>query len=82
MSTICNFGRIGPELIEFTVDDSPLKQGRFTPGTHIPIVKASHLEAARPDVVVVFAYEYFDDIKKKTRGSYRYFLPIPPREIQ
>ena len=82
VSTICNFGRIGPELIEFTVDDSPLKQNRFTPGTHIPIVKASHLETARPDVLVVFAYEYFDDIKKKTRGSYRYFLPIPPRELQ
>lgn len=82
VSTICNFGRIGPELIEFTVDDSPLKQNRFTPGTHIPIVKATHLETAQPDVLVVFAYEYFDDIKKKTRGSYRYFLPIPPREIQ
>ncbi len=82
VSTICNFGRIGPELIEFTVDDSPLKQNRFTPGTHIPIVKATHLDTARPDVLVVFAYEYFDDIKKKTRGSYRYFLPIPPREIQ
>ncbi len=82
VSTICNFGHIGPELIEFTVDDSPLKQGRFTPGTHIPIVKASHLETRRPDVLVVFAYEYFADIKVKTGGSYRYFLPIPPREIQ
>src|SRR5690606_15620782 len=37
VSTICNYGGIGPELIPFTVDDSPLKQNKFTPGTHIPI---------------------------------------------
>jgi SAM-dependent methyltransferase len=81
VSTICNYGQIGPSLIEFTVDDSPLKQNRFTPGTHIPIVARSHLEKHRPDVLVVFAYEYFDDIRKKTGGAYRYLLPIPPREV-
>jgi len=32
VSTICNYGNIGPSLIEFTVDDSPLKQNKFTPG--------------------------------------------------
>lgn len=82
VSTICNYGRIGPSTIEFTVDDSPLKQNKFTPGTHIPIVPKEHLDRNRPDVLVVFAYEYFDDIKKKTGGSYRYLLPIPPREVQ
>jgi methylation protein EvaC len=82
VSTICNYGRIGPSLIEFTVDDSALKQNKFTPGTHIPIVTREHLENNRPDVLVVFAYEYFDDIRKKTAGSYRYLQPIPPREIK
>jgi SAM-dependent methyltransferase len=81
VSTICNYGNIGPSLIEFTVDDSPLKQNKFTPGTHIPIVTKAHLESNRPDLLVVFAYEYFDDIKKKTGGAYRYLLPIPPREL-
>lgn len=81
VSTICNYGKIGPELIEFTVDDSPLKQNKFTPGTHIPIVTKAHLDSNRPDLLVVFAYEYFDDIRKKTGGSYRYLLPIPPREL-
>jgi len=82
VSTICNYGRIGPSLIEYTVDDSPLKQNKFTPGTHIPIVPRAHMEANRPDILVVFAYEYFDDIRKKTEGSYRYLIPIPPREIE
>ena len=84
VATICNYGKIGPELIEFIVDDSPLKQNRFSPGTHIPIVPKSHLDGLekKPDVLVVFAYEYFDDIKKKTEGAYRYLIPIPPREVQ
>jgi methylation protein EvaC len=81
VSTICNYGNIGPSLIEFTVDDSPLKQNKFTPGTHIPIVTKPHLDRHRPDILVVFAYEYLDDIRKKTSNSYRYLLPIPPREV-
>ena len=82
LSTICNYGQIGPSLIEFTVDDSPLKQNRFTPGTHIPIATREYLEKTRPDLLVVFAYEYLDDIRKKTAGAFRYLLPIPPREVQ
>jgi len=82
VSTICNFGKIGPDLIEYTVDDSPLKQSKFTPGTHIPIVTRETLLGHRPDIIVVFAYEYLDDIRKKTPGSHRYFIPIPPREVE
>jgi methylation protein EvaC len=82
VATICNYGQIGPSEIPFTVDDSPLKQNKFTPGTHIPIVPKSHLDEHKPDVLVVFAYEYFDDIKKKTGGAYRYLKPIPPTELK
>jgi methylation protein EvaC len=81
VATICNYGRIGPGEIPFTVDDSPLKQNKFTPGTHIPIVPKSYLDEHQPDVLVVFAYEYIDDIKKKTGGAYRYLKPIPPTEL-
>lgn len=81
VSTICNYGGIGPELVECTVDDSPLKQNKYTPGTHIPIVPREYLESHHPDILVVFAYEYFEDIKKKTGGAYRYLIPIPPREV-
>lgn len=87
VATICNYGHIGPELIEFIVDDSPLKQNKYSPGTHIPIMPKAHLEslAKKPDLLVVFAYEYFDDIKKKTQGlkegNFRYLIAIPPREV-
>lgn len=81
VATICNYGKIGPSEIPFTVDDSPLKQNKFTPGTHIPIVPKSHLDEHKPDVLVVFAYEYIEDIKKKTDGAYRYLKPIPPTDL-
>lgn len=82
VATICNYGRIGPSEIPFTVDDSPLKQNKFTPGTHIPIVPKAYLDEHKPDVLVVFAYEYFDDIQRKTGGAYRYLKPIPPVELK
>jgi len=44
-------------------------------------VSKVHLDSHRPDILVVFAYEYFDDIWTKTNGSYRYLLPIPPKEV-
>ena len=82
VATITNFGNIGPDLLEFLVDDSPLKQHRFSPGMHIPIVPKSILDNSAIDVLLVFAWEYFDDIRAKTHGTYRYFFPIPPREIR
>jgi len=81
LATICNYGKIGPELIDYVVDDSPLKQGRFTPGTHIPIVGVDHLHRHQPDYLVVFAYEYLDDIKKKIIGNFQYWMPVPPLEV-
>lgn len=81
VSTLCNFGGIGPELISFIVDETPLKQNRFSPGTHIPIVPMSHLQARAVDVFVVFVHEYFDVVKSKLSGPHRYLFPIPAREV-
>jgi nucleoside-diphosphate-sugar epimerase/SAM-dependent methyltransferase len=81
VATITNFANIGPDLIEFLVDDSPLKHHRLSPGKHIPIVPKSTLDRAATDALVVFAWEYFADIQKKTEGKYRYFFPIPAKEI-
>lgn len=79
-STITNFGDIGPNLIAYIVEDSPLKQNRYSPGKHIPIVPYS-LDV-EPDVWVVFAFEYFKEIKKKIgQTGARFLFPIPPREV-
>ena len=82
VSTICNYGKIDSSSIQFLIDDSPLKQNRYSPGTHIPIFPKEHLEKNKVDVLVVFAYEYFEDIKKKTQhGRYKYMTAIPPQDI-
>lgn len=81
VATLTNFGDIGPDLLDFIVDDSPLKQGRFSPGKHIPIVPNSHLMENPVDVLVVFAHEYFDDIRKKLVAPYKFLFPIPVREV-
>ncbi len=82
VSTICNFGNIGSDLIEFLIDDSPLKQNRTSPGTHIPIFSKEHLDKNEVDLLIVFAYEYLEDIRTKTsEKNYRYLIPIPPKEV-
>ncbi len=81
VATLTNFGGIGTDLIDFIVDETPIKQNRFSPGMHIPIVPLAHLVENRPDVIVVFVHEYFEVVKKKLFGSYRYVFPIPPKEV-
>ncbi len=82
VATLTNFGDIGPDLIDFIVDDSPLKQGRFSPGKHIPIVSNEYLKEHAVDVLLFFAYESFNDIKKKLDQTYINLFPIPVREIK
>ena len=81
VSTICNYAKIGPDLIHFIVDDSPLKQGKHSPGTHIPIVPRSHLDSHHVDMLIVFAYEYIDAIRASTHNRYEYYSPIPLRHM-
>ena len=79
-STITNFSGLSAADISQVVDDSPLKQSRFSPGMHIPIV--SYHPEEKPDVYIVFAFEYIASIKEKVgvmRGGY--FKPVPFIEI-
>ena len=76
LSTITNFAGIGPELLPFVIDDTPLKQGRHTPGKHIPIIPYTN----SPEVqnYLVFAYEYIDSIRAKlSRKDVTYYRPVP-----
>ena len=64
--------------ISFVIDDSPLKQNRYTPGMHIPIKKFDEIKKFKPDIIIVFAHEYFSDIKQKTKFiKCKYYKPIP-----
>ena len=79
-STITNFAKIGKDLIPKVIDDSPLKQGRCSPGMHIPIESFNSIPPA--SVLVVFAYEYIISIKEKIGSEkVKYFKPIPFSQI-
>lgn len=61
-STLLNFAGIKKDLISVTFDAAPSKQGKFLPGSHIPIEEPSRITAVNPDVVVVFAWNIAEEI--------------------
>ena len=62
-NTLLNYcGIKGNELIRFVADASPHKQGRFLPGSHIPVVAPEHIELEKPDVIVIFPWNLRDEI--------------------
>ncbi len=82
VSTITNVAKINSNLIEYIIDDSPLKQNRFSPGMHIKILPRKNNISQLTDTVVVFAYEYFNDIKKFFgKNKVQFYKPIPFRKL-
>jgi SAM-dependent methyltransferase len=69
-NTLLNYCGIGPELIGFTVDRSPHKQGRYLPGVQIPIFAPERIFAAKPDYVVILPWNIQDEIIEQM-GSIR-----------
>jgi SAM-dependent methyltransferase len=75
-----HFG-IEPDMLDYIVDDSPLKQGHYTPGMHIPVVPAAHLHANRPDYLLILAWNFADPIMAKQawfrEAGGRFIIPLP-----
>jgi len=63
-TTALNFYGIGSEYISYTVEDSPLKDGKYIPGVNIPIKNKQYFLNNLPNIVVVFAWNFFDYIVK------------------
>jgi hypothetical protein len=60
-----NYCGIGPELIEFTCDLSPHKQGRLLPGSHLEIRSPDAIREERPDIVVILPWNLRDEIAEQ-----------------
>ncbi len=84
-NTFLNYCGIGTDFIDYTVDDTPFKQGRFLPGTHIPIYAVSKLKETKPDYVLILPWNVRDEIIEKI--SYirdwdaKMVIPIPRVEV-
>jgi SAM-dependent methyltransferase len=79
-----HFG-LGPDTIEFIVDDSPLKQGLFSPGLHVPVLPASELYQRSPNYVVIlawnFAYPIIKNHSKFLASGGHFIVPLPEMAI-
>lgn len=84
-STMLNYCGIGPELLPFTVDRSPHKQGHYLPGVNIPIKTPEALIAARPDYVLILPWNLRDEIAEQLTDARewgaRFVVAIPQVEI-
>jgi len=61
-NTLLNFAGVRPDLLAFVVDRNPAKQGKFLPGSRIPVVGEGKLEQARPDFVVILPWNLKDEV--------------------
>jgi len=80
-STLLNYCGLGREVVEFVVDRSPYKQGRLTPGQHLPIVATEELQARQPDYTLLLTWNFAEEIlaqqaEYRAAGG-RFILPIP-----
>jgi hypothetical protein len=61
-NTLLNYCGIRTDLVEYTVDRNPYKQGKFLPGTHIPIHAVEHVAATRPDYLLILPWNLREEI--------------------
>jgi len=80
-TTILNYCGIGPDLIGFVSDTTPIKQGKFTPGTHIPVRPYEEFAARYPDYALLFAWnhagEVMDNEKKFKEAGGKWITHVP-----
>ena len=84
-NTLLNYCGVGPELIPYTVDLSPHKQGRYLPGVQIPIDAPQRIFTTRPDYVLVLPWNLTDEIATQMAGirdwGGRFVVAIPTLTI-
>jgi SAM-dependent methyltransferase len=80
-NTLLNYCGIRSDFIDFTVDRSTYKQGKFLPGTHIPILAPEAIRKARPDYVLILPWNFKDEITRQMahirEWGGRFVVPIP-----
>jgi SAM-dependent methyltransferase len=84
-NTLLNYCGVRTDLLEFTVDRNPYKQGMFLPGTHIPIRHPEALEEAKPDYILILPWnlkhEIVAQLAQAREWGARFVVPIPRVEV-
>jgi hypothetical protein len=84
-NTLLNYCGIGRDLLEYTVDRSPFKQGLFTPGTRIPVFAPERVLYDQPPYLLLLAWNFADEVLRQQR-QYRerggwFIIPIPEPQV-
>lgn len=84
-NTLLNYCGIRSDFLDYTVDRNPYKQGKFLPGTHIPIYHPDKIQETRPDYVFILPWNFKDEIMKQLAGIQewggQFVVPIPEVRI-
>ena len=77
---------VGREVVDFIVDDNPLKQGLYSPGRHISIVSSSEIEKQSPNFLLVLAWNFADAIISNNQSYQKkggqFVVPLPKVEVR
>ena len=84
-NTLLNYCGIRTDFIDFTVDRNPYKQGKFLPGTHIPIHHPDKLDQAKPDFILILPWNFKDEILAQLAHARnwgaKFIVPIPEATV-
>ena len=80
-TTVTNYFGINPELVECIYDTTPIKQNKFSPGAHIPVLSYEQFRDSNPDYVLLFAWNHAEEIMQKEKdfmGNNRHWITYIP----
>jgi methylation protein EvaC len=84
-TTVTNFCGIGPDLIEFISDTTPGKQGKYSPGVHIPVLPYDRFKENYPDYALLFAWNHAEEIMEKEEvfraGGGKWIVYVPQVKV-
>jgi len=80
-NTLLNYCAIRTDILDYTVDRNPYKQGKYTPGTHIPIMDPAQIARTKPDYIFILPWNLRDEITKQMafvrEWGCKFIVPIP-----
>jgi C-methyltransferase C-terminal domain/Putative zinc binding domain/Methyltransferase domain len=84
-NTLLNYCGIRTDFLDYTVDRSPHKQGKFLPGTHVPIYSPDRIRETRPDYLLILPWNLKDEIMKQNAyirdWGGQFVVPIPEVKV-
>ncbi|HEV2329556.1 MAG TPA: class I SAM-dependent methyltransferase [Verrucomicrobiae bacterium] len=84
-NTLLNYCGIRTDFLDFTVDRNPYKQGKFLPGTHIPILPVERIDETRPDYLLILPWNFKDEIIRQMdrirNWGGQFVVPIPNVQV-